>query len=197
MTTKTNPSSTLNLLGVLFLVIGLGGSYRFVVPQLLANRTSLAKDQAINAGLKQDVSDLQGAQRRLDLAKVQLANEGVDLNVASQVVPETEDMPSLYIQMESLMTAPGISKASYQLGEPAATESGTGVKIPVALNGTGTYPDVKLFINRLQKNIRPITMDSISFSVADSSKNDGLVTFSAAGFIMAQSLSPAYSPLKK
>lgn len=206
LNTKSRDNSLILLLIAGWLiVIGLGGSYYKLVPELKAQRTNLEEAKAKLEGLTIDVSNLELAQTNLETAKQSLIESGIDLNKAQSVIPLTEDIPGLYIQMEELMKqATNLTKTSYTIGVPAGDTTLSGVQIPISINATGKYADLKLFLNVLRLNIRPLSFTSVSLSGNQSQTSpapgstaedlNGKYLMSVSGFVRARGFSPEYAP---
>ena len=194
-------NQNLTLLGILLIIVSVGGSYQFLI---LPTKTSLGELASLTAkekGLSQDIADLKKVDQDLIQGKQTLAGQGTTLTTLQSIVPATEDMPGLYLQMEQLIKDPLIQKGTYQLGAPSADPAG-GVKIPVTLTAQGSYLSLKRFIVNLEQNIRPISFTNIAFTIAgqDASASTttvsapaGSVSLSLTGYVTAQALSSAYS----
>lgn len=196
MNPKRPASLNQNLLGIglLLLVLGLGLSYEFFAPRLQAARSDEGTNQAKLDALTSEVDQLTTAQQNLAVTKQQLVSRGIDLNKAAAVLPATEDMPSLYIQMEDVMrrsSQAGITNPAYQLSDPALDADGT-VKIPVTVTGSGSYADLKSFLTRLETNIRPVSLTSVALTTKDANGSTSL-SLSATGYVRARALSSAYA----
>ena len=191
---RSTSSQTLLGLGILFLLVGLGGSYEFLAPRLLTARTDLATSQAQLDTITSEVAQLNVAQQNLVVAKQSLTNRGIDLNKALEVMPATENVPGLYIQLEDLMTRggqAGVSETNYQVSDPIIDTDGT-AKVPVTITGFGSYSDLKNFITMAETNIRPLSFTTVGFAAAQ--KNGGTVLqLTATGYVRSQGLSAAFS----
>lgn len=192
-----NLNQTFILLAIGLFLIGGIGSYRYAVPNLKSAKTALAQTKAQNQGILDDIASLNQAKSAVDDAQTYLKNQlNVDPAQLRYVFPPTEDVPGLYLQMESLMSAAGIESPSYQIGLPALDQDGL-ARIPVTITATGSYTDLKHYITDLELNIRPISLITASFT--QSVEKDGgapaigKMTMSATGFVRAAGLSAAYS----
>ena len=199
----TSPSQTVLLSGVILLLLGLAGSYLLLLPRLQA--ANLTLEQADNQ-LKVDQQNLLAVQQvdaQVKQVNASLVSKGVDLSKAQQILPATEQLPSLYIQMEALVAAAQatVGSPTYILGAPIKDTAG-GVQIPVTVSANGDYAHLKLLLGAFEQNIRPVSFTQISFAVAvpgaatvSTSKTPakGIVSLSATGFVRALGLSSAYS----
>jgi Tfp pilus assembly protein PilO len=190
-------------IGGLLVAVGMLGSYFFLLPNM-----KLADSDALSARtkyetLKKDADSLRQIQTDLSQGKKRLATLGVTPELLSSIVPDTEEMPGLYIQMEQFATpAPGQAAITYELGVPAVATDG--VHISVTFVAKGSYAQVKQVLAASESLRRPITINSVSL-VTDPAKQvtatapDGskysapLVTLSASGFVRAKALSAAYT----
>jgi len=196
MNPKRPASLNQNLLGIglLLLVLGLGLSYEFLAPRLQTARSDRDTNQAKLNALTSEVAQLTDAQQSLAATKQQLTARGIDISKADEVLPPTEDLPSLYIQMEDVMKrsgSAGITNPAYQVSDPALDADGT-VRIPVTVTGSGSYADLKAFIVRLENNIRPVSLTSVAFATQETNGTSKL-TLSATGYVRAIALSSAYA----
>jgi len=193
--TKTQQSPTQNaatIAGVL-IVLSFVGIYFFLMPGLVAQRTTLASDKAQLEGLEKNKQSLQNAQKQLNAAMDELTAKGVNFNKLSSVYPPNEDMPGLYVQLESLMSKAATYnvKATYQASAPVADAAGGG-KIPLTFTATGALSDLETFITSLETNTRPILLSSVSVT-APTTETNGLLTLTASGLTHVAQISSAYS----
>lgn len=196
-------TQTFSILAALFLLVGLLGTYQFLLPRLKEANTALAESKAKNEGIQNDIATLEDAQTRMDAAKTALQSKGLDFNKLSAIYPHYEELPNLYIQMEYLTTVVPDVTASYQINPPTSDGPGN-TKVPISINATGTYANLKTFLARLEDNLRPITFTSIGFAQAPDKDKDGKpipgaaskLTMNASGYVRADQISPAYTPKK-
>ena len=194
MATSTSSSTnTLSLIGVLLILAAGAGAYMFQTGPL---NDAVVRNKALQAeqqGKAQDISALTTASSELTQKENDLAAAGITKDSLAAVMPATEDVPGLYLQMEALMqnSSSSLSKPIYQIGQPSA-DSGQ-VQIPVTVSATGKYLDLKNFLATLETATRPLIFTTVSFAPpADGAASD---TFSltAAGYATAIALSPAYT----
>ncbi|HSI20563.1 MAG TPA: type 4a pilus biogenesis protein PilO [Verrucomicrobiae bacterium] len=199
-------SSNKNVLlgGIVLLLLGVGGSYQFLSPQLKVVRASLAANQANLKGLESDVAALSTARLQLNQVKERMEIERkVDFSKVNDVYPRTEDMPGLYLQLESLITQAntlGVKDAAYQVGTPVMDSTENAVRIPVSITGTGTYANLLAFVTKLEQNLRPLSLETFNLAQAvDKEKNQatGQFTLNAAAIVRAETLSASFSPVTK
>jgi Tfp pilus assembly protein PilO len=194
-------NSDLIMLGIFLLIIGIGGSYKFLIPSLVSTKGENQKLIATNNGLLQDISNLKAAKSSLNLAQKNLTAMGVDLSLVNQVVPPNEEMPWLYLQMEYLINnSPNLSTPIYKIGVPLIDKTGGEGQVSVSVSATGKYEDLKQFLMKLENNIRPIVITSVNFSQPQSDSTSGSATslagkysLTATGYVISQGLSAAYT----
>lgn len=214
MAAAKNPTQQTALIGFLLVILGFALVFYIFSPQLITARTEYETRRAELQGLKKDVETLQSASKKLESAKAALVAAGVKLENSSIVVPKTENVPDLYLQMEDLVarTKFYVSDTTYLIGQPAgtaATAEGTTkseVTIPVTVNFVATYPALKAFIQEMQVNTRPlsitqVTMNEIAKTTAKAagpndaptkSYPDGSFAVTLTAFARAEALSSAY-----
>lgn len=193
-------NSDLIMLGIFLLIIGIGGSYKFLIPSLISTKGENQKLTATSSGLQQDIANLKAAQSSLNIAQKNLAAEGVNLSLINQVIPSNEEIPWLYLQMEYLMkNAPNLTDPIYKIGTPVIDKVGGEGQVPISVSATGKYGDLKTFITQLENNIRPIVITSINFAQPQLNPTDSKSTslvgqyyLTAVGYVISQGLSAAY-----
>ena len=199
----TSPSQTVLLSGVILLLLGLAGSYLLLLPRLQAANAVLEQADGLLKVDQQNLLAVQKVDAQVKQVNATLVSKGVDLSKAQQILPATEQLPSLYIQMEALVaTAQAtVGSPTYTLGTPIKDTEG-GVQIPVTVSANGDYAHLKLLLGMFEQNIRPVSFTQISFTVATpattttaASKTPpkGVVSLSATGFVRALGFSSAYS----
>lgn len=200
----SNPSQTIGIIAALLILVGLGGTYQFLNPNLNLAATNYAQAKAQDDGLQTDINTLQAAQTKVDVAKHTLSDAGLDFNSLANIFPATEEIPNLYIQMEYLMGSTPNVVSSYQVSPPVSNTPGD-VRIPLTFAATGTYSSLKDFIVTLENNIRPVTITALSFGPAATKDQNGKpvkdaetkLTVNISGYVRSQSLSSAYTTSKK
>lgn len=174
------------------IILGVGvGIYYFFIPNLTAKKNDLALAKNQEEVLTHDNLELQNAKRDVETA---VSSFKLDLNRISRVYPAFEEMPELYVQMESMVNRlPSNLKFKYVLGIP--TTDATGVKIPVNITASGSYADLKTLIATLEETIRPITLAQVGFEPTkdQEGKLTGGYNLSAQGYVRSAGLSPAYA----
>jgi Tfp pilus assembly protein PilO len=107
--------------------------------------------------------------KKISNQSANLQNEIARLSIA---LPTTYDTQSLIVQIDNIArnsnvkltsVAPQAEAEILETLEPK-TSPNAYQELNVALNLTGTYPQFKLFLNELEKNLRIIDIDSVSIS---------------------------------
>lgn len=203
-TSSSSSSQNLMSIGGLLILAGLAAVYFFEMPQLKQANTSYEKAKADAASAAGDVQAIQNAAKKLKAAEDKITARQVNIDSISQVLPATEDLPSLYIQIQEVMTKStqelSLKQPTYQVTDPVKSASGD-VRIPVSISATGSYANLKQLITRYENNIRPVSFISLSIqSVPPTSSGSpdtdipaGYFSLSASGYVRAQGLSPAYA----
>lgn len=192
--TSKSPNSTMILLGSLFIFASFVVLMMFQLPALKEARVDLDSTQATANAKQDEVQRLTAAQTTLATKEQELRSSGVNPDTLSSIIPPTENVPSLYIQMEAqLKNAPGLSKTSYQIGKPAIDPVDGIAKIPLTITTTAGYSNLKILMHNLETNIRPVTFSSINLSLTGDSTGPAPMTLSGTGFFRSQTVSSAYS----
>lgn len=192
---STTQTQTQNLYAVgIALVLGAFAlSYYYLVPKLKEARTELKTQEATLKQREAEVAALQRGKVVLEKGEAMLRTKGFDdEKKLNAVMPEYEEIPTLYIQMEQLKGKNPNTPFTYTVGTPAEDKDGT-VKVPVTVTGTGSYAALKDLVANLEANIRPLTFSTVAFSKGgkDQAAQDQL-TVTAQGFVRSTGLSPQY-----
>lgn len=199
---KNSPTQTVSLIAVLMLVLGLGVIYKWFAPRLNTAKQNLAIANAQLTAVNEDINALKQARAGLTKAKSDLDKAGVQVDLAKQVVPATEDLPGLYIQMEDLMSKAqtlGVVGPTYQVSLPVTdTASGQGAKVPLTMTGRAPYSVIKQWLTLGEHNTRPILFSSVSITPVPATTTGTVVpagefNLTASGYVRAQAMSSAYA----
>lgn len=195
-------NKSLTLIGVLLLLVGVGGTWQFLAPQLLQARDTLETEKAKLRGLESDVAALTTAKLQLEQTTASMRTErGVNFDRLPLVFPKTEDVPGLYLQLEALVSRAadgGLNnpRPVYQVSAPITDSTNGGVTIPVAVTAVGDYLSLKQFVSDLELNLRPLSIQTINLAQnldRESGTASGLFTLNVAAVVRAETLSPSYS----
>ena len=201
---RISPGQLISSIGAILILAAGAGSYFFLAPRLQVAQNAQNQAEANLKAVNGEISELKDDQVKLQALKRKLADQDIDITRIQLVLPVTEQLPSLYIQMESILgMSPGLVNPTYTLGNPVKGLV-FGADIPVTFSAGGTYPQLKELLTKLEQNIRPISFTQISISTstvgkagaagaqADPKKVVAPVTLTASGFVRAQSLSSAF-----
>jgi hypothetical protein len=196
MAKQTPPNQTLALLAILLLMAGFGGTYYFLLPGLITARTQEAAAVAKSDGLAMDISTLKTAESDILDAKAELTAKNVRFDQIRSHFPLYEEVPSLYLQMESIVAnSADIKQITYQIGQPTTDVTGE-IRVPLTVTGVAPYATLKTFLVKLQNNIRPISLTQVAFAEYKSTDKNipaGSYQVTVAGYVRAEKLSPSYS----
>lgn len=172
-------------------------SYLFLLPNRQKALNAQAMAQAQEAGTASDLKSLQDAQRQLQQAIAAMTARGVSLATASLALPENEDVPAMYIQMENLVSTAqshGLANVKYSVGTPVQDPTTKMAQVPLTITATGSYADIKAFLPVLENSLRPISLQQISLSPDTNTASSTTYTVSLSGIAWGNTLSDAYSP---
>lgn len=210
MQVSSTPSQMVVLPGIILIILGIAGSYLLVLPRLQSANTARNEADAQLSTNMQNLNATDAVASQVAKVNSSLQASGIDPSKFAEILPATEEMPGLYIQMEALIAqaSTNIGSATYTLGAPAVDKVSNLVQIPITVSGNGTYPNLKQFLSSFEQNIRPVSFTQISINVAQASqagassdqssttseKAKGPVNITASGYIEALALSSAYAP---
>lgn len=157
---------------VFLLMIGLGGTYQFLLPQY---KEAVKKNVHLKAEKKiaeEDLRIVKDLKQNLESGKESMINRGISMNDISQAIPINEDMPGLYILLESIKDKNVNIAFDYQLSNPVADIAGGG-RIPVSITAKGSYASLKELMQDLEYLKRPLITSSFSFGQSSDTASGG------------------------
>lgn len=125
------------------------------IKELKTKNQELAVAQADNKAAKQYISDIQLAYGKLSAIEAQL--ELLDI-----AAPTTPDLPEALIQVNEIVNKNQLGIESLSPGD----KSGGTVSIGLTVNGS--YAQLKQLLIDLEKNLRPIKIDSVAMASSES-----------------------------
>jgi Tfp pilus assembly protein PilO len=149
-------------------------------------RADVAAASAKEQDLKAQVSALQKGRLLLPTKQQQLV-------ALARAVPATPDIDRLIDDVNSAALASGVALQSLSPSPPAVTASGAAAgptPMTVTMGISGTYFQVKDFVNQLTKMPRLTVVDGISFSAPDKSGKMSS-SISAHVFVAAPATAPS------
>ena len=198
MAKSANPNQTLAMVSALLVVVGFGAIYFMFLPQLIEARNAQAIAEAKKIGLSNDIDGLTLAKANLSTEKASLEAKGAQMSNISAFFPQFEEVPNIYLQMESIISNnPNIKKFSYQVGQPSL-DIQNNAKTPITITGIAPYALLKGLIVTLQDNVRPLSITQLAFTQykndeKDPTIPDGSYLLNLSAFVRSEKLSSSYS----
>lgn len=112
-----------------------------------------------------------------------------EIKKLSIMLPPEKDVPSLFIEMEALAKESGLALNSIDVAQAGAVSITAGVaegsatlnmkklNINLKIQGIDSYDRLKLFLGNVEKSIRILDLNSLSYSPAQDSYGISLVTY--------------------
>lgn len=112
-----------------------------------------------------------------------------EIEKLSIMLPPEKDVPSLFIEMEALAKESGLALNSIDVAQAGAVSITAGVaegsatlnmkklNINLKIQGIDSYDRLKLFLGNVEKSIRILDLNSLSYSPAQDSYSISLVTY--------------------
>lgn len=142
-------------------------------------------------GEKKDVVfKLKKLVEKIERWQIVLAEEKDNIDRIDLSLPQNKDLSNLIVSLENLGSASGISLQSVDVKSASkrrSLRSGDGAQkgfnsIDLVLELNGSYPAFKVFLSKLESNIRIFDVKSISFgAIEDESNISGEFNFSISG----------------
>lgn len=195
--TKQSPNSTALTLGILLILSSFGYMYFLGVPALKAAKQDKEMKTAQHEAKQAEITQLQSAQSKLTQKEQELTSAGISPAALQSILPLSEEVPSLYLQMETIVKqATTLSNITYQIGKPIQDPIDGIAKVPLTISANGSYANLKNFLKTLENNTRPASLTSITLNQSgDPTKpqDSKLMSLSASGYFSAQTISAAYT----
>lgn len=112
-----------------------------------------------------------------------------EIKKLSIMLPPEKDVPSLFIEMEALARESGLALNSIDVAQAGAVSITAGLaegsatlnikklNINLKIQGIDSYDRLKLFLGNVEKSIRILDLNSLSYSPAQDSYGISLVTY--------------------
>lgn len=146
------------------------------------------------------IVDLQGKQNELEakrsrLSEIEKAHEsfkkisGEEIKKIATILPKGKDTPSLLIEMEALAKENGLILSGIDIAEtgaisvPVQAQEGAAslnikkININFKIQGINSYDKFKTFLSSIEKDIRLLDLNSLTYSPAADSYSISLVTY--------------------
>lgn len=162
-----NKTTTIVPLSIL-VILALG--YFVILPMMSSlkefNLKIAAKDQE-NSEMGQKISDLNSL-------KTEFNNAKQDVELLGLALPSSDQVPEILVQLETIANKSGMIISNLQPGKSSSL--GTAFN----LTTQGNFSALDLFVNSLEKNLRPIQIKSMNLSSSTNSTGGSIlnVTFS-------------------
>lgn len=149
-------------------------SWKLIIPKYQASKQQ--SDQ-----LDVDIENAKNKLDSLNTARTSLAGLGDIVNQMLVAVPSDKDSPNLITELEAIANTYSVTIPSIQISD--ATSSDTAVtsapvasnnKISVSFSTYGTYENLNLFVSAIEKDVRFMNVDSISYT--SSTDQDGKIS---------------------
>jgi Tfp pilus assembly protein PilO len=152
------------------LVVFLAGWFLLISPKQ-SDAATLREDAETAA----DANEATEAQiRELEAAQKNLPQQNAAIEEIAQLIPATPQLPELIRQLTDAGANASVQVTGITPGPITSVPSVSGVVyIPLALNATGTFADVKSFLYELQMNKRAMLITDISVRRADVAVEEG------------------------
>lgn len=161
--------------------------------------------------IAQTEEDIEDQRQQLTIAQTQLAQaEGTKqegrrnqarLLELNKMVPPSEEIPSLLLQLQDLADQSGIDFMALTPGQPKVSDAGSAYEIlPLDLQFSGTYFDVSDFIYRAEQMVagpgRLLTIKTLGFGAGGTQAESGVaplleVSMSLYAFVQSEAPAPA------
>ncbi len=185
------PSTRSNtLLWALLGLLGVGAVvYFYVAPQ----RSAVLAVRADSLAAAEDIDALQERVSTIVALGTTLEGRAADLKRLDLAVPQTDGSEDLLVALSDSAERSGVVVTAVA---PAVSTSAGGHAVTVTVRGS--YGGVRLFVGTLTDLVRPIAIDSLTFSataeLAGGSLMNATLELRAAALGTAQSPSPASTP---
>lgn len=155
---------------IVLCLIAIFGIAYFAIPPYLAEVTDLNLKVAITnekiSKTQQKISDLKYLQTQFE------ANQPL-IELLNIAMPQDPQMPQTIISINSIAKDSGVDITSIQPKSKSASSSN---QITLSINGY--YEGLKVFLNKLEKNLRPINVTELSYNKSTSQTTGNQITAS-------------------
>ncbi|NTV12427.1 MAG: type 4a pilus biogenesis protein PilO [Desulfobulbaceae bacterium] len=141
-------------------VIGL--SALFLFPFYIPKNKEIKKLNKENSYLKSEISKVEAIANKLDEHKAERAAVELQLKAAAMLLPKQQEIPSLLTNISEQGTNSGLEFVSFQ-PKPESKQEFYAI-IPVTISVFGTYHKIGLFLDRLSKLNRIVSVNNITLS---------------------------------
>lgn len=142
------------LISTIAIVVSIGLGYFFLRPQLQAYHEKSIRAQALAI----DVQTLEDRMAQIEKLEKDFITYRSQLDQLRVAAPPSEDYPELLVQLQTLADRSGVTISSITPGRNVeAVDS-----VPITLTVRSSFPQMLDFAQRIEKNLRPATVKSVS-----------------------------------
>lgn len=153
-------------------IVSIGALYLF--PFYFPKNNEITKLTKENNYLKSEISKVEAIANKLDEHKTERAAVELQLKAAAMLLPKQQEIPSLLTNISEQGTNSGLEFVSFQ-PKPESKQEFYAI-IPVAISVFGTYHKIGLFLDRLSKLNRIVSVNNITLSSPQVSGNEAMLT---------------------
>lgn len=115
--------------------------------------------QLARGARKLEIAELNVRQQTLQALGQQIEAKKADVERLLLAVPADEAYPELLTTLNAIAGRSSVVLVSIQPTRGGATTSGT---VPLAISLSGSYPQILSFVSDVEKNLRPVTIQSLN-----------------------------------
>lgn len=141
-------------------VIGLAAL--FVFPVYLPKNKEISKLDKENIYLQSEIEKVEAIANKLGEHKAERAAVELQLKAAAMLLPKQQEIPSLLTNISEQGTSSGLEFISFQ-PKPESKQEFYAI-IPVSISVLGTYHKIGLFLDKLSKLNRIVSVNNITLS---------------------------------
>lgn len=155
------------LWALLGLVVTFALGYFYVLPQVSTLRETRLATEALAA----DVTGLQAAMSEVQALDQSVAQRSAIVDQLNLAVPSSAAVDELIVSLETIASSAGVVLPTVQ---PATSTDGS--VVPLTVTVRGSYSGVRLFLELLEQNLRPIRVTTLTMSTTSDVSGASLVT---------------------
>jgi len=146
----------------------------FLFPFYFPKNNEITKLTKENTYLKSEISKVEAIANKLDEHKAERAAVELQLKAAAMLLPKQQEIPSLLTNISEQGTNSGLEFVSFQPKSESKQEFYA--IIPVSISVFGTYHKIGLFLDRLSKLNRIVSVNNIALSSPQLSGKEAMLT---------------------
>lgn len=149
-------SSKTRMIGFIVFLLVIAGLFIYFVH--IPKSTEIAKREKELAGLRAQISANDAKIRKLDDLRKEVKSLEAKLALLTEQLPPGSEVSGLLRQIQNLVTKSGLSLKVWRPGTRRIHPSGLYEEIPIAIDLTGSYHDVGIFLDRVSKMTRIVNV---------------------------------------